>query len=345
MEGFLKGLTRVNEGAIAMGVGEEVEMRGKGTVCAGAEDDAPRLLFSFRGGDVADGEGGVIDARGGGADEDCVDFGSEAMGVEEGFVAGDSGGLSVLEGDFSIERHGAFPDDPRDAGGDAFEEGSVEPESIGFENAPNGFDACIAEDPYSGAGVGGVGVEASDNDAFDARTDDGLGAGWGTAVGGTGFEGDVKGGVFRRLRIWEVFESLDFCMGLTCGPVPSVREDGVVAGDDGADGGVGGGEADAALGLCEGGLHEEGILGAGFARVGKVHGSAPSWSFAAEESRDGVEVVGLDGDGVLRSVGGCGGCFGRELEGFDSDDGGFFLETASDADGGTGCVIEPEAKG
>ncbi len=345
MEGFLKGLAGMNEGAIAMGVGEQVEMRGKGTVCAGAEDDAPRLLFSLWDGDAADREGRVIDARGGGADEDCVDFGSEAMGVEEGFVAGYSGGLSVLEGDFSIECHGAFPDDPRDAGGDAFEEGAIEPESVGFENAPNGFDACIAEDLYSGAGVGRVGVEAGDNNAFDSRTDDGLGARRGPAVGGTGFEGDVEGGVFCRLRIWEIFEGLDFCMGLARGPVPSASENGVIPGDDGADGGVGGGEADAALRLCQSGLHEEGIFGSGSARVGKVHGSAPSWGFAAEESGDGVEVVGLDGDGVLGSVGGCRGCFGRELKGFDSDDGGFFLETASDADGRAGCVIEPEAEG
>lgn len=48
--------------------------------------------------------------------------------------------------------------------------------------------------------------------------------------------------------------------------------------------------------------------------------SAPGWGFAAQECRDGVQVMGLNGDRVFWTVGG-GGCdFGRELEGLDSDD-------------------------
>lgn len=109
------------------------------------------------------------------------------MGVEEGFVSGDAGGLSVLKGDFSVEGHGAFPDDPWEAGGDAFEEGAVEPECFGFEDAPCGFDACVAEGLDSCAGVCGVGVETGDDDAFDAGLDDGLGARGGSSVGGAGF--------------------------------------------------------------------------------------------------------------------------------------------------------------
>ncbi len=114
-----------------------------------------------------------------------------------GGVAGDAGGLSVLEGDFSVEGHRAFPDDPREAGGDAFKESAIEPECFAFEDAPCGFDTCVAEDLDSCAGMGGVGVEAGDDDAFDAGLEDGLGARGGSSAGGAGFEGDVEGGVLR----------------------------------------------------------------------------------------------------------------------------------------------------
>ncbi len=73
--------------------------------------------------------------------------------------------------------------------------------------------------------------------------------------------------------------------------------------------------------------------------------SAPVGGFTAQECGDGVEVMGLDGDGVFWTVGGGGGDFGRELEGFYADHCGFFLKTASDANGGTGCIIEPESEG
>lgn len=61
--------------------------------------------------------------------------------------------------------------------------------------------------------------------------------------------------------------------------VPSASEDGLVVRDDGSDGRVGGGEADAALGLGEGGLHEGSVFRVERALVGCLHGISAGWGF------------------------------------------------------------------
>ncbi len=68
-------------------------------------------------------------------------------------------------------------------------------------------------------------------------------------------------------------------MRVARGFVPSAGEDGVVACDNGADGWVGGGQADAVFRLIEGGLHEGHVFGAGCALVGEVHGISAGWGF------------------------------------------------------------------
>ncbi len=141
LKGLREGFAGVDECPVAVRVREEAQVIWKRAVSAGGYDHAPRLLFSQWDGDVADGEGGIVDPCGPGSDQDCVDFGSEAVGIEVRGLAGDASGVSVLEGDFSVEGHRALPDDPRDAGGYAFEEGAIQPQGTGFVDTPDGFDA------------------------------------------------------------------------------------------------------------------------------------------------------------------------------------------------------------
>lgn len=58
-----------------------------------------------------------------------------------------------MEGDFSVEGHRTFPDDPWQAGGNPFEEGAIDPECFGFKDAPCGLDLRIAKDLDALAGV------------------------------------------------------------------------------------------------------------------------------------------------------------------------------------------------
>ena len=117
---------------------------------------------------MADSEGWVVDARSCCADENCVNLRSDAVRVDVRCVASDASGASVLEGYFSVERHGTLPDDPREACGDAFKEGAIEPEGVGFVDAPNGLNLGVAQPLNSCAGMDRVGVEAGNHDTLDA---------------------------------------------------------------------------------------------------------------------------------------------------------------------------------
>ncbi len=63
-KGLSEGFAGMNERAVAVRVGEEAQGIWKRAVAAGGDDHAPRLLFSRRDIDVADGEGGIVDSRG-----------------------------------------------------------------------------------------------------------------------------------------------------------------------------------------------------------------------------------------------------------------------------------------
>ncbi len=206
--------------------------------------------------DAADGEVGIIGPEGAGADEDGIDLGAEAVGIEAGGRAGEPGALRGEAEDAGIEGEGALGDDEGEAGEDPLVEGAIERCGFGGEDARDDLDAGGAEELEAAARVGGIGIGGGDDDAGEAGGDDGIDAGRGAAMGGAGLEGDVEGGAMGLGRAGEAAEGFDLGMGGAGGAVPAAGEQMAAGGDDeGADGGIGTGAAQATAGLAEGEAH------------------------------------------------------------------------------------------
>jgi hypothetical protein len=214
-----KGAVFIDERAVAVLVGEEVRV---GREIAGAgEEDAPGLARMT---DAADGEVGVIGPEGAGADEDGIDLGAEAVGIEAGGCAGEPGAFRGEAEDAGIEGEGAFGNDEGEAGEDPLVEGSVEGCGFRGEDAWDDLDAGGTEELKAAARVGGIGIGGGDDDAGEAGGDDGIDAGRGAAMGGARLEGDVEGGAARLGGAGEAAESFDLSMGGAGGAVPAAGE-------------------------------------------------------------------------------------------------------------------------
>ncbi len=87
-------------------------------------------------------------------------------------------------------------------------------------------------------------------------------------MGGAGLEGDVKRGAFDTMAAaLGVGDSVDFGVGRTGALVVAFADNAVAANEDGADAGVGQGEAGAELGEFECAAEEAEVGGAGHFRV------------------------------------------------------------------------------
>jgi hypothetical protein len=214
-DGF-EGAVFEDEGALAVLVGKEMGLRGE--VSGAGEDYAPGLAGMA---DAADGEAGVIGAEGSGADDDGIDLGAKAVGIEAGEFAGEPPAFGRGAGDAAIKRECALGDDEGEAGDDPFIEGAVEGRGFGGEDAGDDFDAGGAQLVEAAAGMFGIRVNGGDYYAGDAGGYDGIDAGAGAALGGAGLEGDVEGRPARQGGTGETVEGFDFRVWAAGGAMPA----------------------------------------------------------------------------------------------------------------------------
>lgn len=239
------------EGYFEIGVGDD------------AKGDAARARVA------ACGEEGVVGEDGAEAREDGVDAGAEAVDAGAGAFAADPFALAGAGGDSAVDGLGPFGDDPREARGDAFDEGGGE--ACG-EWAGEGVADAEAGGGEGGraAGFCGVGIGLGVDDFGEAFAEDGVDAGGLFALSVAGLEGDVHGGATGGVSsAGAIVEGLGLGVGPAEAEVVAQAEDLAVARDDGADEGVG---LDAALGAEgeAGGEVEEAFVEVG--RGGGIHG-------------------------------------------------------------------------
>ena len=199
---------------------------------------------------VAVGEEAIVGEYGADAGEDGVGVMAERLDVEAGLFGGDPAGVVVGGGDFAVECEGAFEGDEGAAFAHEEAEGFVELLGGGGEaGVDEDFDTGGAEFGEALAGDAGVGVLQGGDDAGDSGGDEGVGARRCASGVGAGFECDVEGG------------AAGFGPGLGEGDgfgvegmgvdVMAAAEDEAVFDDDGSDGGVRGGAAEAETRLFE----------------------------------------------------------------------------------------------
>ncbi len=241
----------IHEGAVAAPVGEKVGLRGE--ISRARENYAPWLTEAA---DAADGQARVIGAEGSGADQDGIDLGAQAVGIEAGRLAREPRALGGKADDAGIQGDRAFGDDEGEAGDDPFVEGAIEGGGFGGKNAVNDFNAGRAEPLEAAARMGGIGVDGRDDDAREPGGDNGIDAGRRTAMGGSGLEGDVEGCAARQAGMGETAERLNLRMGGAGGTMPAPREKPPPRGDDnGANSRIGAGASHAAASFAEGEAH------------------------------------------------------------------------------------------
>ncbi|MCU1320298.1 MAG: hypothetical protein JWP98_1816, partial [Edaphobacter sp.] len=177
----------------------EDELRIERDAEVGVEDDAEeRTAARFA---AAVGEEGVVGEDGADAGEDGVGGVAEEVNLGAGGWAGEPVRLvgetmGWRRGEFAVYREGGFEGDEGGLGADEVDEGFVEVAGWLLEDSDGDFDACGLEfDDASSADLR-VGVDGSYDAAGDSGCDEGIGAGAGAAMMGTGLEGYVCGGVF-----------------------------------------------------------------------------------------------------------------------------------------------------
>lgn len=203
-----------------------------------------------------------------------------------GFV-GDPLRFARRASDASVEALSGFGDDVGEAGGDPFAEGADEFAAFFEHDAASDLDAVAQEDFFGASLVQGVGVAGAEDDAGESGLDQGVGARGGAAVGAAGFEGDVDGGAPEEFGESGagVFDGFDFGVGSAGEAMVSCTDEFAVFDDDGADGGVRSGEADALASLTDGHAHPVGINGVfigGRVHFGSVSGGEVDGSIMRE---------------------------------------------------------------
>src|SRR6202030_477031 len=134
----------------------------------------------------------------------ALDFGA---GGFAGDVAGGPGG-AIGRGDFAVEAQRDFLGDEWKTGDDVFGECVIEGAGRVLADAEVNNDAGVVELAQAAAGYARVGVLGGDDDACDSCGDEGIGAGAGTVLVGTGLECDVDGAATGATACF--FEGNDF---------------------------------------------------------------------------------------------------------------------------------------
>jgi hypothetical protein len=124
------------------------------------------------------------------------------------FRAGNPAAFAGPSGDFPVERHGPFGDDPRPARLDEFSIGCVEPPGLSFQQSDLDGDAGRSKFGDAAALDRRERVRLGHDHAAYAATDHRLRAGGRFALVATRFEGDVERGACRSAA--GDFEGLDF---------------------------------------------------------------------------------------------------------------------------------------
>ena len=114
------------------------------------------------------------------------------MHVAAGFFAGDPPGVTALCGDASVEGLRQFEQDERQALRAVFDIGGIESAGFGFAETDFHFEARFFEFGKTLARDAFIGVLHRAVDASDAGGEHGFGARGGTAVEGTGLQGDIE---------------------------------------------------------------------------------------------------------------------------------------------------------
>ncbi len=109
-----------------------------------------------------------------------------------------------------------------------------------FQDAAGDLDAGLAEFVYAVSLDFVEGVDASDDDAFNAFSDDEVGAGWCLAVMRTGFKADVEGGLFQERLVLGLYggKCVHFGVALSALHVIAFSDNSSVCDDDGPDHGI-----------------------------------------------------------------------------------------------------------
>ena len=151
-----------------------------------SHDDAPWLLAAFEELWDADGEGGQVAADSFPGGEYGIGLGAEELDIGAGCGSAEPLAFTGGAGDSPIQRHGALPGDPWQAGGLGFRKGAQDLVAVGFEDSAFYYDPSSCEDGSGSAGVGGIRIGAGVNYAGDSGGGEGGGAGGGAAGGGAG---------------------------------------------------------------------------------------------------------------------------------------------------------------
>lgn len=208
----------------------------------GIDDDAEEGAAAVVAATVC--EEAIVGEDGSDAGENRIGMMAESLDVEASLFGGDPAGVVVGGSDFAIEGEGAFEGDEGAAFTHEEAEGFVELFGGGGEaGIDEDFDAGGAEFGEALSGDEGVGVLHGGDDAGDAGGDEGVGAGGGAAGVGAGFQGDVE----RRAAGGGTGfgEGDGFGVEGVGVDVVAAAKDDAIFGDDGADGGVGRGTAEA----------------------------------------------------------------------------------------------------
>jgi len=148
-------------------------------------------------------------------------------------------------GDSPVQGLGPLGDDPRQAGGRAFDEWCVELGGVLLAETDVDVDVRAAQVVDAAAGNAGVGVDHGDVDLGDPGVDDRVGAGGRLGVVAAGFEVDVEGGGGGvAAGGGAAVQCVNLGVGRSEAVVISFGEDLAVAHEDGADHGI---RLDAAL--------------------------------------------------------------------------------------------------
>jgi len=136
-------------------------------------------------------------------------------------LAGEPWSLPGEAGDAAVKRKGALGDDQGQPGYDPFVERTIKGGGLGGEDAGDDLNTGRAETIEAAPGVGGVGVDGAHDHPGNAGRDDRIHTGRGTALGGAGLEGHVKGYAAGNAGPGEIAEGFDLRMGATGGAVPA----------------------------------------------------------------------------------------------------------------------------
>ena len=200
------------------------------------------------------GQIGIVGQGGADANEDGVVFGTQAVGLAAGRLAGDPAAFARRGGDAAVEGGGKLERDQRAALLEASDEAGDQGGGLAGEEAGLDGQAGRAEAGKAASVDARVGIADGRDDTGDAGVDQRVGAGRGDADVRAGFEGDVGGPATGAVA--GLGQGLGLGMGTAAGSGGAAADHmAVCRDDDTADGWVGPGFAEVTAAESEGRPH------------------------------------------------------------------------------------------